>query len=86
MAFLKFLLIIFIIGFVAAIYIAVKFFKSVSNATKQFRDTAGRRQRHMQSGTYGNQEGVVDHRNPTQAGHKIIPGDEGEYVDFEEEK
>jgi hypothetical protein len=29
---------------------------------------------------------VIDRRDPSQVNKKIIPKDEGEYVDFEEEK
>lgn len=86
MAFLKFILVIFIIGLVAVCWIAYKFFKSVSDATKGVNRRNAQRQTRMQSGTYGNQEGVVDQRNPEQVARKIIPSDEGEYVDFEEEK
>ena len=34
--------------------------------------------------SFDDRETVYDRRSPQQAGQKIIPSDEGEYVDFEE--
>lgn len=83
---------IFLIGIVSFIYLRVK------RMTKQFRN--GTNQRQQQSSAAGStkrrsaeyDDGVVveeelyDERSPRQANRKIFAKDEGEYVDFEEEK
>lgn len=84
---------IFLIGIVSFIYLRVK------RMTKQFRNGTNRRQQ-QQNSTAGStkrrsaeyDDGVVveeelyDERSPRQANRKIFAKDEGEYVDFEEEK
>lgn len=83
---------IFLIGIVSFIYLRVK------RMTKHFRNGTNRRQ--QQSSAAGStkrrsaeyDDGVVveeelyDERSPRQANRKIFAKDEGEYVDFEEEK
>lgn len=83
---------IFLIGIVSFIYLRVK------RMTKQFRNGTNHRQ--QQSSAVGStkrrsaeyDDGVVveeelyDERSPRQANRKIFAKDEGEYVDFEEEK
>ena len=86
---------IFLIGIVSFIYLRVK------RMTKQFRNgTNHTNRRQQQSTTTGNtrrrsaeyEDGVVveeelyDERSPRQANRKIFAKDEGEYVEFEEEK
>lgn len=86
---------IFLIGIVSFIYLRVK------RMTKQFRNgTNHTNRRQQQSSAAGNtkrrsaqyDDGVVveeelyDERSPRQANRKIFAKDEGEYVDFEEEK
>lgn len=86
---------IFLIGIVSFIYLRVK------HMTKQFRNgTNHTNRRQQQSSTAGStkrrsaeyDDGVVveeelyDERSPRQANRKIFAKDEGEYVDFEEEK
>lgn len=86
---------IFLIGIVSFIYLRVK------RMTKQFRNgTNGTNRRQQQSSAAGStkrrstqyDDGVVveeelyDERSPRQANRKIFAKDEGEYVDFEEEK
>lgn len=86
---------IFLIGIVSFIYLRVK------RMTKQFRNgTNHTNRRQQQSTTTGNtrrrsaqyDDGVVveeelyDERSPRQANRKIFAKDEGEYVEFEEEK
>lgn len=83
---------IFLIGIVSFIYLRVK------RMTKQFRNGTNHRQ--QQSSAAGStkrrsaeyDDGVVveeelyDERSPRQANRKIFAKNEGEYVDFEEEK
>jgi uncharacterized protein HemY len=51
----------------------------VRNFTKRFKQQKQTRQQSVDGNI------VIDHRDPQQANKKIIPKDEGEYVDFEEE-
>lgn len=86
---------IFLIGIVSFIYLRVK------HMTKQFRNgtnyTNRRQQQNSAAGSTKRRsaeydDGVVveeelyDERSPRQANRKIFAKDEGEYVDFEEEK
>lgn len=86
---------IFLIGIVSLIYLRVK------RMTKQFRNgSANANRRQQQNSAAGStkrrsaeyDDGVVveeelyDERSPRQANRKIFAKDEGEYVDFEEEK
>ena len=86
---------IFLIGIVSFIYLRVK------RMTKQFRNgTNHTNRRQQQSSAAGStkrrsaqyDDGVVveeelyDERSPRQTNRKIFAKDEGEYVDFEEEK
>ena len=86
---------IFLIGIVSFIYLRVK------RMTKQFRNgtnhTNRRQQQRSAAGSTKRRsteydDGVVveeelyDERSPRQANRKIFAKDEGEYVDFEEEK
>lgn len=86
---------IFLIGIVSFIYLRVK------RMTKQFRNGTNHTNcRQQQSSAAGStkrrsaeyDDGVVveeelyDERSPRQANRKIFAKDEGEYVDFEEEK
>ncbi|MCI1282690.1 MAG: DUF4834 family protein [Prevotella sp.] len=86
MAFLKFILLLFVAGLIALIFIAYSFYKRIHDTAKEFHKQMNGQQRQPQNRTYGEQEGVVDPRDPDKANQKIIPKDEGEYVDYEEEK
>ena len=86
---------IFLIGIVSFIYLRVK------RMTKQFRNGTNHINRRQQQNSAAGStkrrsaeydDGVVveeelyDERSPRQANRKIFAKDEGEYVDFEEEK
>lgn len=86
---------IFLIGIVSFIYLRVK------RMTKQFRNGTNHTNRRQQqtsaagstkrrSAEYDDgvivEEELYDERSPRQANRKIFAKDEGEYVDFEEEK
>lgn len=86
---------IFLIGIVSFIYLRVKRmtkqFRNGSNHTnrrQQQNSAAGSTKRH--SAEYDDgvvvEEELYDERSPRQANRKIFAKDEGEYVDFEEEK
>ena len=85
----------FLIGIVSFIYLRVK------RMTKQFRNGSNHTNRRQQQNSAAGStkrrsaeydDGVVveeelyDERSPRQANRKIFAKDEGEYVDFEEEK
>ena len=86
---------VFLIGIISFLYLRVK------RMTKQFRNgtnhTNRRQQQNSAAGSTKRRsaeydDGVVveeelyDERSPRQANRKIFAKDEGEYVDFEEEK
>ena len=86
---------IFLIGIVSFIYLRVK------RMTKQFRNGTNHTNRSQQQSSAAGStkrrsaeydDGVVveeelyDERSPRQANRKIFAKDEGEYIDFEEEK
>ena len=92
---------IFLIGIVSFIYLRVKrMTKQFRNGTNHTNRTNGTSRRQQQSSAAGStkrrstqyDDGVVveeelyDERSPRQANRKIFAKDEGEYVDFEEEK
>ena len=89
------MVVIFLIGIVSFIYLRVK------RMTKQFRNGTNHTNRSQQQSSAAGStkrrsaeydDGVVveeelyDERSPRQANRKIFAKDEGEYVDFEEEK
>ena len=86
---------IFLIGIVSFIYLRVKHMtKQFSNGTnhtnrrQQQNSAAGstkRRSAEYDDGVVVEEE-LYDERSPRQANRKIFAKDEGEYVDFEEEK
>ena len=62
--------------------------RRVKNVTNMFNKQRQSTQRQERGRTYraDNGETIVDYRNPQEAGRKIFTKDEGEYVDYEEEK
>lgn len=85
------LFLLFIVFFlVAAIFTTARIFRSFRNLSDRFKDA----QNGMGGGArgqrrYGNDsqdEVIYDSRTPEEANKKIFSKNEGEYVDFEEEK
>lgn len=68
------LIIIFIVGIVLLFFAF-----HVRNFTKRFKEHKETRQQSVDGNV------VIDRRDPKEANKKIIPKDEGEYIDFEEE-
>lgn len=68
------LIILFVVG-IGLLFLAFH----VRNFTKRFKQQKQTRPQSVDGNI------VIDHRDPQQANKKIIPKDEGEYVDFEEE-
>jgi len=87
MIFLKALL-LFVIAIAVVIgVIAYRIANGINNVRQQFRNM-GQQQRarrnYERTGNYGDREVIIDRRTPDEAHRKIIPDDEGEYVEFEE--
>jgi len=89
-AFLNLLLIIFLAGIFFVVAIAYRIYRSVHDAARQFRDfsgtgrnNTGSTQRNRHSGT---DETIIDRRDSDKAKRRIFSDNEGEYVDFEEER
>ena len=82
---LKFLLVLFIAFIVLVGALVWRLFSSVNNARKQFQEM-GRRNRagYQTQNANGEQEVIVDQRPPEEVNRKIIPDNEGEYVDYED--
>lgn len=79
MAFLKFILFLFIAALVLLLVIAFSFYNTLRKASRRFQREQTKRQ------TEVNGNVIYDNRTPQQAQQQIIPDDEGEYVDYEEE-
>ncbi|MCI6618942.1 MAG: DUF4834 family protein [Prevotella sp.] len=75
---LRFLLISFLLVVVVGVFFLSFVVKRFKQVTQQFRQTTAERPK-------GDRQTVEDRRTPNEANKKIIPKDEGEYVDFEEE-
>ena len=79
MAFLKFILFLFIAALVLLLVIAFSFYNTLRKASRRFQREQTKRQ------TEVNGNVIYDNRTPEQAQQQIIPDDEGEYVEYEEE-
>lgn len=82
---LKFLLILFVAVVVSIGYFVWRVFSSFNNARRQFQESE-RQQQPSYRRRNGNNENdvIIDQRTPEEANRKIIPDDEGEYVDYED--
>lgn len=88
-AFFQFLLLMFVAAFVLIGLFIYRVYKQIHHAARQFKsqmDGTAQQQQSRRNGTYGDQETVVDNRDPEVANQKIFTEDEGEYVDFKEEE
>ncbi|MFC2776018.1 MAG: DUF4834 family protein [Prevotella sp.] len=85
MAFLKFIFVLFIVLFVFVLFTALRFLNTFRQNINRFRRTMNGANAQQRT-NYGNREGVIDTRDPEEAQKKIFKKDEGEYVDYEEEK
>ena len=78
----KFIFLLFIVLFIFILLTAFRFINTFRNNINRYNQRAqdfGQR-------TYGDREQVFDTREPEEANKKIFKEDEGEYVDYEEEK
>ena len=85
---LKFIFLLFIALFIFILLMAFRFISAFRDNINKFNRRSGdfgRQQWGQHRRTYGDDERVIDTRDPEEAGKKIFKKDEGEYVDYEEE-
>lgn len=78
MIILKFLFLLFIFGLIAIVVFLLSVWQQVKNGFRRFREQDGQQQTHVDGNV------VIDRRSPEDVSKKIIPKDEGEYVDYTE--
>ncbi len=90
-ALLNFLFIILLGIFIVVGVVAYKIYRTFHSVKKQFKGFRGQdngngqdRQQYRQ--TSGDDEIIIDQRTPDEMNRKIFSKNEGEYVDYEEEK
>lgn len=90
-ALLNFLFIILLGIFIVVGVVAYKIYSTFHSVKKQFKGFRGQdngngqdRQQYRQ--TSGDDEIIIDRRTPDEMNRKIFSKNEGEYVDYEEEK
>lgn len=90
-ALLNFLFIILLGIFIVVGVVAYKIYRTFHSVKKQFKGFRGQdngngqdRQQYRQ--TSGDDEIIIDRRAPDEMNRKIFSKNEGEYVDYEEEK
>lgn len=89
--FLHFILFIFIIALFFIGSFIYRIYKQINKVKKQFGNFTGQNNgaNHaagQDSRTYGDEEIIIDKRNPDKSSQKIFTEDDGEYVDYEETK
>lgn len=90
-ALLNFIFLILLAVFIVVGIMAYKIYRTVHSVKKQFKGFRGQdngngqgRQQYRQ--TSGDDEIIIDRRTPDEMNRKIFSKNEGEYVDYEEEK
>lgn len=90
-ALLNFIFIILLGIFIVVGVVAYKIYRTFHSVKKQFKGFRGQdngngqdRQQYRQ--TSGDDEIIIDQRTPDEMNRKIFSKNEGEYVDYEEEK
>jgi hypothetical protein len=79
MIILKFLFFLLIFGIIAIAIFLLSVWRQVKSGYRRFREQGSQQQTNVDGNV------VIDRRSPEDASKKIIPKDEGEYVDFSEE-
>jgi hypothetical protein len=79
MIILKFLFFLLIFGIIAIAIFLLSVWQQVKSGYRRFREQGSQQQTNVDGNV------VIDRRSPEDASKKIIPKDEGEYVDFSEE-
>ncbi len=85
---LNFILIIIFVAFVIVCVTAYRIYRSFHNMKRKFTSGFGKNKAGGQwaGGQKSEDEVIIDRRSPDEAKRKIFSKNEGEYVDFEEEK
>ena len=85
---LNFILIIIFVAFVIVCVTAYRIYRSFHNMKRKFTSDFGKNKAGEQwaGGQTSEDEVIIDRRSPDEAKRKIFSKNEGEYVDFEEEK
>ena len=83
----KLLFVIFMVGLLTIAVFLLGIYRRVHGALNDFRKQASAQQRDQNNGQRrrSDEEIITDRRSAADARQKIIPKDEGEYVDFKEE-
>lgn len=90
-ALLNFLFIILLGIFIVVGVVAYKIYRTFHSVKKQFKgfrgqDNGNGQDRQQYGQTSGDDEIIIDRRTPDEMNRKIFSKNEGEYVDYEEEK
>lgn len=90
-ALLNFLFIILLGIFIVVGVVAYKIYRTFHSVKKQFKgfrgqDNGNGQDRQQYRHTSGDDEIIIDRRTPDEMNRKIFSKNEGEYVDYEEEK
>lgn len=87
---LKFIFLAFIIFIIIGVVAALSLSHYIRNLIKTFRGGKGGSNRYDSRSRYYDKrrpdDTIIDHRSPNEINKKIFSKNEGEYVDFEEEK
>jgi len=75
---LKFLFVLLLLGIFAILVFLFSVWQQVKGGFRRFRQESETQRKTQSDGNV-----VIDHRSEDEANKKIIPQDEGEYVDFE---
>jgi len=76
---LRFLFLLMLIGIIAVGVVVFFAWRQMRSGFKRFREEGTERQTHVNGNV------IIDRRDPEQVNRKIIPKEEGEYVEFEED-
>ena len=79
MIILKFLFFLLIFGIIAIAIFLLSVWQQVKSGYRRFREQGSQQQTNVDGNV------VIDRRSPEDASKKIIPKDEGEYVEYTEE-
>lgn len=87
MIFLKILFFFLLAAIVSIAIVILVLTSKVKQLADRFKQQASQRPRYQNDASSDNGEPtVVDRRKPEEASQKIIPADEGEYIDYTEER
>lgn len=87
MIFFQIMLLFLLSGLICMVVVIFIMANKVKQLADRFKQQGFQRPRDQKNASSGNGEPtVVDRRNPEEAEQKIIPADEGEYIDYTEKR